>query len=137
MLEKVRIVMVEPSHSGNIGAAARAMKTMGLTQLTLVGVENFPDQQALTLASGADDILQNAVLVNSVAEALEGVEVVYGTSARSRHLPWPVLNPRETAAQCIRHAGSSAIVFGRERSGLTNDELALCHYHIQIPGIFS
>ena len=133
MLENVRIVMVEPSHSGNIGAAARAMKTMGVTELALVGVKNFPDQQALTLASGADDLLQNALQVDTLADALVGVDLVFGTSARSRHLPWPVVAPREAAEKAAAHTGRSAFVFGRERSGLTNDELAMCHYHLQIP----
>jgi tRNA (cytidine32/uridine32-2'-O)-methyltransferase len=136
MLDQIRIVMVNPSHSGNIGSAARAMKNMGLSQLVLVGPKRFPDKEAFVLASGADDLLAEAVVVDSLTEALQGVEVVFGTSARSRQLPWPLLTPQAFSQQLkAMPKASIAVVFGRENSGLTNKELAKCHYHIQIPTV--
>lgn len=132
-LSQIRIVMVEPSHSGNIGAAARAMKNMGLSQLTLVRPKQFPDQVALTRASGADDILAAARVVDSLEEALSDSTVIYGTSARSRHLPWPLMSARASAEKMVSENMPAAVVFGRERTGLTNDELAMCHTHLQIP----
>ncbi len=134
-LQQIRIVMVNPSHSGNIGAAARAMKNMGLQQLCLVAPKQFPDQVALTRASGADDILEQALVVDTLPEALHGVQVVYGTSARLRHLEWPLVDVRECAQKIAATNATVAIVFGRENSGLTNEELALCHYHLHIPTV--
>ncbi|UCQ18427.1 tRNA (cytosine(32)/uridine(32)-2'-O)-methyltransferase TrmJ [Edwardsiella tarda] len=135
MLDNIRIVLVETSHTGNMGSTARAMKTMGLTNLYLVNPLVRPDSQAIALAAGASDVIGNAIIVDSFDEAIAGCSLVVGTSARSRSLPWPMLEPRECgqrAAQESEHA-PVAIVFGRERVGLTNDELQKCHYHVQIP----
>lgn len=134
MLDNIRIVLVSPSHPGNIGAAARAMKNMGLSRLYLVSPEQFPHKDATVRAAGADDLLANAVISESLTAAVADCQLVFATSARSRSLPWPLCTPKECAE---RIAGSShqsiAIVFGRESSGLTNEELALCHYHVNIP----
>jgi tRNA (cytidine32/uridine32-2'-O)-methyltransferase len=136
----VRIVLTEPSHPGNIGAAARAMKNMGLSELYLVNPKKFPHLDATVRASGADDILESAVVVNALPDALVGCERVYATSGqRERRLEWPLCTPRE-AAQEIQQAGTrskTAIVFGRECSGLTNAELAYSHASINIPTIQS
>lgn len=136
MLEQVRIVLVNPSHPGNIGATARAMKTMGLSSLYLVAPACFPHQEATVRAAGADDILANAVVVDTLGAAVADCRLVFGTSARSRSLPWPCCTPRECAERVVRAAHCSvAIVFGRESRGLSNEELALCHYHVHIPAV--
>lgn len=134
MLSKIRIVMVNTTHPGNIGAAARAMKTMGLSHLTLVSPEKFPHQDATFRAAGADDILENARIVTTLKDALQGCEWVIGASVRARKLARPILMPR-ACAEKIRDdiVGSVAIVFGRESSGLTNEELSLCHDQVSIP----
>ncbi|MCT4707184.1 tRNA (cytosine(32)/uridine(32)-2'-O)-methyltransferase TrmJ [Enterobacteriaceae bacterium H11S18] len=134
MLDNVRIVLVETSHTGNMGSVARAMKTMGLTNLWLVNPLVKPDSQAIALAAGASDVIGDAKIVDTLDEALAGCSLVVGTSARSRTLPWPMLNPRECGLQSITEAKDApvAIVFGRERVGLTNDELQKCHYHVAI-----
>ena len=134
-MKSVRIVLVETSHPGNIGASARAMKNMGLSHLVLVNPVIYPHADATVRAAGADDVLANARQVMSLDEALSGCQLVLGTSARNRALPWPLINPRESAQLAIEQAGESdvALVFGRERTGLTNDELAKCHYHVNIP----
>ena len=137
-MQNIRIVMVEPTHPGNIGAAARAMKNMGLTKLYLVNPpRDFPDSVAIARASGAADILESAVVCTSLDEALVEVELVFGTSARSRTLEWECQSPRLAAATIIKKGLNSAIVFGRESSGLTNEELLRCHYHMQIPTVES
>ncbi len=134
-LQQVRIVLVGTSHPGNIGAAARAMKTMGVTQLHLVAPAQFPHGDATALASGADDILANAVVTNELSEAIADCQLVIATSARSRRLPWPMLTPSQAARQLVSEAHSApvALVFGREKSGLSNPQLQLCQYHVQIP----
>lgn len=134
MLSRVRIVLVETSHPGNIGAAARAMKTMGLSQLVLVSPQKFPNEEATFRAAGADDLLANAIVVNKLADALAGCDWVIGASVRQRKLSRPTLDPK-ACAQKIRDdiAGNVAIVFGRESSGLTNEELSLCHDQVFIP----
>ncbi|MCB1733629.1 MAG: RNA methyltransferase [Gammaproteobacteria bacterium] len=134
-LSRVRIVLVETSHPGNIGGAARAMKTMGLTKLHLVAPREFPCAEATARASGADDVLAAATVCDSLAEALQGCHVVIGTSARLRSLSWPELNPRECGERIAESvgAGEVALVFGREKSGLTNDELAQCRFLVHIP----
>lgn len=135
MLHNIRVVLVETSHTGNIGSAARAMKTMGLSNLYLVNPLTRPDSQAIALSAGASDIIANATIVDSLDEALAGCSLVVGTSARSRTLPWPMLEPRECGAKCVE-AGEHepvALLFGRERVGLTNEELQRCHYHVMIP----
>lgn len=136
VLNKIRIVLVNTSHPGNIGGAARAMKTMGLSQLVLVQPEVFPSEIAEARASGATDILDSARVVHSLDEALVGCQLVLGTSARERHIPWPLLEPRAAAERCweqLQHDAEVALVFGREHAGLTNEELHRCHIHIHIP----
>lgn len=132
MLQNIRIVLVETSHSGNIGSAARAMKTMGLSNLYLVSPKSV-DEQSIALAAGADDVLQNAKIVDTFEQAIEDCSLVIGTSARLRHLQSTLIEPRECAEKASVHQGQVAIVFGRERVGLTNEELLKCHYHLNIP----
>ena len=135
-LSRVRMIMIGTSLSANIGSAARAMKTMGLTQLWLVDPQESPQSEsALARASGADDILQKARVADSLDDALSGCQLVLGTSARNRALPWPMLTPREvpSAMAALPEDAEVAILFGRERSGLTNEELSRCHYHVHIP----
>ncbi|WP_337013946.1 tRNA (cytosine(32)/uridine(32)-2'-O)-methyltransferase TrmJ [Leclercia sp. AS011] len=134
MLQNIRIVLVETSHTGNMGSVARAMKTMGLTNLWLVNPLVKPDSQAIALAAGASDVIGNAQIVDTLDEALAGCSLVVGTSARSRTLPWPMLDPRECGLKSISEGQHApvALVFGRERVGLTNDELQKCHYHVAI-----
>lgn len=135
MLQNIRIVLIETSHSGNIGSAARAMKTMGLTSLYLVSPKQAVDDQAIALAAGAEDVVRQAVVVESFEQAVEDCTLVIGTSARLRHLQNTLIEPRECAEKSIEAAkcGQIAIVFGRERVGLTNEELLKCRYHLTIP----
>ncbi len=138
MLEQIKIILVETSHPGNIGGAARAMKNMGFFQLVLVRPKLFPDGLATAMASGADDLLAAATIVDTLEEALEGAQLVFGTSARQRQLSWPLMTPANAARLIQAEPQQSvAIVFGREDSGLTNEELALCRYHIKIPTVDS
>lgn len=134
MLQNIRIVLVETSHTGNMGSVARAMKTMGLTNLWLVNPLVKPDSQAIALAAGASDVIGNAQIVDALDDAISGCSLVVGTSARSRTLPWPMLDPRECGLKSVAEGQQSpvALVFGRERVGLTNDELQKCHYHVAI-----
>ncbi len=135
LLENIRIVLVNTTHPGNIGAAARAMKNMGLKQLYLVKPKIWPAEEAVWRSGHALDVLDNAVVTQTLDEALEGAGFVVGTSARERAIPWPLLNPRETSHKAIEEAAHHdvAIVFGREDRGLTNDELQKCHLHLNIP----
>lgn len=135
MLDQIRIVLVNTSHPGNMGSAARAMKTMGLTQLVLVDPQEQPDDNAAALAAGASDVLANARIVSTLDEAIADCGLVIGTSARSRTLSWPMLDPREAGEKLVVEGMQHpvALVFGRERTGLTNDELQKCHYHVAIP----
>lgn len=135
MLNQVRIVLVNTSHPGNIGSVARAMKTMGLMNLYLVSPQEFPHAKATELASGANDVLEQAVVVSTLDEAIADCSLVIGTSTRVRSIPWPLLSPREMAHKINQEANSGcvAILFGREQFGLTNEELQLCHAHVQIP----
>ncbi|MEJ2480431.1 MAG: RNA methyltransferase [Acidihalobacter sp.] len=133
---RLRFVLVEPSHPGNVGAAARAMKTMGLSRLYLVSPENYPNAEATARASGADDVLAAAQVCSTLDEALAGCSMVLGTSARPRNLEWPTLEPRACATRVAEeHAsgGEVALLFGRERSGLTNAELERCQFRVHIP----
>jgi tRNA (cytidine32/uridine32-2'-O)-methyltransferase len=134
-LEDITVVLVHTSHAGNIGAAARAMKTMGVTRLVLVSPSDFPSGEAFALSSGAHDVLDQARVVDDIETAIADCSLVIGASARSRSLPWPLLNPREMVDKVAAHppGESVALLFGRERSGLTNEELAKCHYHVNIP----
>jgi len=135
MNPNIRIVLVETSHPGNIGAAARAMKNMGLGSLTLVSPHAYPNAEATARASGADDVLANASVVRTLPEALNDCRLVIGASARLRSLSWPVIEPREAASKVIETAKQVpvAIVFGREKNGLSNSELEQCHYLMHIP----
>ena len=138
-LERVRIVLSHPSHPGNIGAAARAMKTMGLSRLSLVAPKHFPDPEAEARASGAADVLEQAVICATLSEALTGTVLVAGMSARRRDLAVPFRWAREGAAELLAgtgkgaHSNDVALVFGTEASGLSNDDLALCHFPVMIP----
>lgn len=135
MKSNIRIVLVNTTHPGNIGAAARAMKTMGLERLYLVQPQGFPCAEATARASGADDLLANAVVCQSLEQALAGCRFAVGASARSRRISWPVENPRQCAGRLLRESeqGEVALVFGREHSGLSNEELEKCHYLVHIP----
>lgn len=135
MLNNVKVVLVGTSHSGNIGSAARAMKVMGLTNLVLVDPQCEVDEQTLALAAGAADIAENAIIVKTLNEAVADCSLVVGSSARSRTLEWPMLEPRECGQKFVSEGQNSpvALVFGRERTGLTNEELQTCHYHVCIP----
>lgn len=135
-LARIRIVMVNTTLSANIGAAARALKTMGLTQLVLVAPKAFPSPEATALAAGAADVLEGACVVDRLEDAIADCHLVFGTSARSRTMPWPLLDARPATGLAHHSAAQGqqvAIVFGREDRGLTNEELALCHYHLSIP----
>ncbi len=135
MLDNIRVVLVNTSHPGNIGSAARAMKTMGIHDLVLVDPVEPPDGRATAMAAGAVDVLANLRIVGTLAEAVADCGLVIGSSARSRTLDWPMLDPRQAGAKSIAEASQHkvALVFGRERTGLTNDELQQCHYHVCIP----
>jgi len=134
-LNSIRVVLLETSHPGNIGASARAMKTMGLSNLYLVSPRTFPDKRAIEMAAGADDVLEQAVVVSSLKEALHGCQLVFMTSARPRELDLPGLTPALAATRMsdMPDEAEIALVFGRERTGLTNDELLHGHYHVEIP----
>jgi tRNA (cytidine32/uridine32-2'-O)-methyltransferase len=131
----IRIVLVGPSHPGNIGSAARAMKTMGLDALWLVAPERFPATEATVMAAGADDVLQRAHVVPDLHEAIADCGLIVGTTARGRHLPWRIVEPREAALEVAAAAPASevAILFGNERTGLENAQLQLCHTLLTIP----
>jgi tRNA (cytidine32/uridine32-2'-O)-methyltransferase len=135
LLDNIRVVLVNTSHPGNIGGAARAMKNMGLTQLYLVAPKDYPADRAQWRAAGALDVLEGAVVVETLDEAVGDCGLVVGTSARGRRIPWPLFTPREFGEKAIAEAGTHAVavVFGREDRGLTNDELHKCHYHVHIP----
>ena len=134
-LDRIHIILIETSHSGNIGSAARAMKTMGLSRLRLVSPKQRIDEQAEALAAGAKDVLDNAQIFNNFDEAVADCRLIIGTSARLRHLQSNLLEPRTCGELAITRArqGKVAIVFGRERTGLTNEELLKCHYHLHFP----
>ena len=135
MFENVRIILVEPQHPGNIGAGARAMKNMGFNDLWLVNPKRFPDPQADWRAAGATDLLERSRVASTLNEAIADCQLVIGTSARGRNIPRPSIFAKELPGLISRHPADLkvAILFGREDSGLTNDELQLCHYHLQIP----
>jgi len=135
VLGRIRIILVEPSHPGNIGSVARAMKVMGLTRLTLVRPAHFPHPDASALASGAEDLLAQAQVVDSLSHAIADCHWVYGTSARDRHIAWPMLEAREAAQEMFQRGKEQeiALLFGRERTGLRNEELDHCQTLVQIP----
>ena len=131
----VRIVLVGTQHPGNIGAAARAMKTMGLSRLVLVAPEKGPDRDTAAMAAGADDLVDAAPVFTQLADAVADCALVLGCTARSRRVQLEQLDPRQAAVRALAFAakGPVALVFGRERTGLTNDELQLCHAAVHIP----
>jgi TrmH family RNA methyltransferase len=135
MLSPVRILLLNTSHPGNIGAAARAMKTMDLEELGLVAPKEYPSAEATARASGADDLLARAAVYTGLDEALAGCHLVVGASARARSIPCPMLDPRECAALIAGQAAGSraAVLFGNEQSGLSNAELDRCQYLVRIP----
>lgn len=135
MFQNIRVVMVHTTHPGNIGAAARALKTMGLSKLVLVAPKEFPSPRAQWRAAGAVEVIENAEVVESLEEAVKDCSMVVGTSARLRRIPWPVLDARSGGEVIAKQAATEqvALVFGREDRGLTNEELQMCNYHIEIP----
>jgi len=135
VLSNIKIVLVGTTHPGNIGAVARAMKTMTMTDLCLVAPKIFPSADATSRASGADDVLSRASVCTKLQEAIADCELVMGASARCRTISWPELTPRECAQKIVTQQPSRkvAIVFGRENSGLKNHELDLCHFLLRIP----
>ena len=134
-LDRIRIVLSRTSHPGNIGAAARAMKTMGLTRLVLIEPASFPDPVADARASGAGDILEKAQVVASLDEALDGTILSSAVTARRRERSVPVRGAREAAPELVAFAekGDVALVFGTETSGLTNEEVERCSMPVSIP----
>jgi tRNA (cytidine32/uridine32-2'-O)-methyltransferase len=130
---QIRVVMVETTHPGNIGAAARAMKNMGLERLYLVNPCDHLGSEARSRASGADDLLARAVVCDSLPAALEGCSLSFGASARLRTIPWPQVDARGCGGMAAAHAGDVALVLGREHAGLTNRELQHCNYLVHIP----
>jgi tRNA (cytidine32/uridine32-2'-O)-methyltransferase len=133
--DNIRVVLVNTSHPGNIGAAARAIKNMGLSRLYLVSPREFPAARATWRAANASDVLRGAVVVETLDQAISDCGLVIGTSARQRSIPWPSLSPRDCGAKLWKESESHdvAIVFGREDRGLTNEELHKCTYHVHIP----
>ena len=134
-LARIRIVLINTTHPGNIGATARAMKVMGLSSLHLVTPKIYPSAEATAMASGADDVLQHAVVHDSLDSALAGCPLVLGTSARLRSLPMPMIDARRAARQALAEsqAHEIAVLFGRERYGLVNEEMQRCQYLVNIP----
>lgn len=133
--DTIRVVMINTSHPGNIGAAARVMKNMGLTRLYLVNPKLFPNAEATSMASGADDLLARAVVCDSFEQALEGCHLVLGSTARERKIQHDFIDARESAELAVKESENHevALVFGRERTGMTNEEIGLCHKLINIP----
>ena len=134
-LDNIRIVLVNTSHPGNIGGVARAMKNMGLSRLYLVEPRQYPHEQAEWRAASASDVLEGAVVTESLEEAIADCQFVVGTSDRGRRIPWPLLDPRRCAERIAGVADHEqvAVLFGREDRGLTNDELKVCNLHLNIP----
>lgn len=135
MLNNIRIVLINTFHPGNIGAAARAMKNMGLSQLYLVEPRIYPDEEADARAAGAKDLLDSAIVVDTLDEAIADCQLVIGTSARNRTFDLPIFDAHDCARKVVGEAqqGKVAIIFGRETMGLHNAELQKCNYHVYIP----
>lgn len=135
MLTPPRFLLLNTSHPGNIGASARAMKTMGLGELCLVEPKEYPSAEATARASGADDLLARARVFDSLDDALQGCNLVIGASARARSIPCPLLDPRECATMIAEQGdgGQAAVLFGNEQSGLSNAEMDRCQYLVRIP----
>ncbi len=136
MLTNIRIILINTYHPGNIGSAARAMKTMGLSDLSLVTPQRFPASDADSMAAGAQDVLANARVFESLDDAIADCSMVIGTSARGRSHTFtrPMLTAENATDQLVREAVKNpvALVFGQETMGLTNQELEKCHYHVSI-----
>ena len=136
-LSHVRIVMVNTTLPANIGSALRAMKTMGLSKLVLVAPKTYPHPDINALAAGAVDLIDQIEIVETLEDAIKDCHIVFGTSARSRTIPWPLLDARPAAEMSLKAVSESqqevAVVFGREDRGLTNEELAMANYHVTIP----
>ena len=135
VLNNIRIVLVQPTHPGNVGAVARAMKNLYLQALYLVAPDGFPSAEASARAAGADDLLASASVCESLDQALDGCHLVIGSSARPRRIDWPELDPQACGEKLAATArrGPVALLLGRERSGLTNEELDRCHFLVRIP----
>ena len=136
-LSHVRIVMVNTTLPANIGSALRAMKTMGLSRLVLVQPKTYPHPDIDALAAGATDLIEQIEIVPTLQEAIKDCHLVFGTSARSRTIPWPLLDARPAAEKSlqavVQNQQEVAVIFGREDRGLTNEELAMANYHVTIP----
>ena len=135
---RIRYVLVRTSHPGNIGSAARAIRTMGFDRMALVAPHRFPDREASALAAGADEVLENATVSEGLVDALAGTSLALGLSARRRGVDLEELTPREAASRALAAAARGeqvALVFGNERTGLENDELARCHAMVRIPSV--
>ena len=134
--KQVKIILIETSNSGNIGSTLRAMKTMGFGSLCLVNPKEFPSEEVTALAANASDLIDSVQVVNCIEEALDGCNLVIGTSSRDRKVPWPNESIASAAPKIIAEADKNntvAILFGREDRGLTNDELQRCNLHVHIP----
>lgn len=134
--ERIRFCLVRTTHPGNIGATARAMKTMGLRRLHLVSPARFPGYEVTSLAAGAADVIDDALVADNLAEALSECSLVLGTTARGRRIEWPTIGPAGAARLMVEEAWRGrqvAVVFGTERSGLSNEEVEHCHQLIRIP----
>lgn len=134
-LDYIRVVLVEPTHPGNIGAIARAMANMGVENLVLINPKEFPSEIANTRAAGADEILSRAKIHSSLDEAIKDCTLVIGTTSRLRSIEWPSLDPKDAMSLCATNPRNSsvAILFGQESRGLTNSELERCHHLVRIP----
>ena len=136
-LSHVRIVMVNTTLPANIGSALRAMKTMGLCKLVLVSPKTYPHPDIDALAAGATDLIEQIEIVETLEDAIKDCHIVFGTSARSRTIPWPLLDARPAAQKSMKavlqEQQEIAVIFGREDRGLTNEELALANFHVTIP----
>ncbi|MEM9102935.1 MAG: RNA methyltransferase [Pseudomonadota bacterium] len=135
-IENIHVVLSHPTHPGNVGASARAMKTMGLHHLRLINPKDFPSSEASRRASRATDILEDAAIFTTFEDSLSDMQFIAGTSARSRSLAIPVVSPQVLAERIVLEAKAGrqcALLFGTENSGLSNDELHACHCHVNIP----
>ena len=135
MTDLVRIVLIDPSHPGNVGSVARAMKNMALSDLVLVRPRSFPHAESIALAAGADDILTNARVVDSVADAIADCAFIAGTTSRPRSYYWEFTTPRDVAGRIVGlgQEDRAALLFGSERYGLATEDLNLCNVVVRIP----
>ena len=134
--KQVKIILIETSNSGNIGSTLRAMKTMAFSNLCLVNPKDFPSEQVETLAANAKDLIKDIEVVETLDEALEGLNFVIGTSSRTRKVPWPNDALDQVSSKIISESNNGkniGIIFGREDRGLTNEELQRCNLHVHIP----